>query len=417
MSLPERFAATMGRLVGPNFPPAIGLAVSGGGDSMAMLHLAAGWARPMGIALRVATVDHGLRDAAAAEAALVGAECAVLGLPHDVLDWRWDGRGNLQAAAREGRMAALGAWADGPVLFAHTRDDQAETVLLRLARGSGVEGLAGILERRELGGWEILRPLLDVARDELRHYSDTLRIPYVDDPSNDDPRFDRVKARRALAALAPLGVDAEGLAATAGRMARARAALEARARVAAAATLAAEGYELAFDRDAFATIERDTQMRLMAAALCAVSGATYRPRAAALEEALDRALGGGATVLHGGHVLPRGGRLWVLREARALDAVEVPTGEAFWDGRIACTGADVQGLWVRALGTDGLAQARAMGIDPPPLPARALHVTPALFDGARVVACRRLTLGPPYAETFRDPRPFAQKAFGGPFAR
>jgi tRNA(Ile)-lysidine synthase len=140
-----------------------------------------------------------------------------------------------------------------------------------------------------------LRPLLDVARGDLRHHADTLHLPYVDDPSNDDPRFDRVRVRAALEHLSDLGITPEGLARTAHRMGRARVALAARAADIADRIQIAEpritGHVL-LDRDGFAPVERDTQLRLLAAALQLVTGAPYRPRAAALEALLDRIAGG-----------------------------------------------------------------------------------------------------------------------------
>ncbi|MBT8411376.1 MAG: tRNA lysidine(34) synthetase TilS, partial [Octadecabacter sp.] len=244
----------MGQLLGPEFPKHIALAVSGGGDSMTMLALAHGWARVMGVGLWVVTVDHGLRPQSAAEAAMVATECAALGHPHATLRWHWDGKGNVQDAARQARLALIDRWREGVehVLFAHTQDDVAETLLMRLARGSGVEGLSAMAARRhvtphkggyapvleadvtqtappppalgasEVGrGFHVIRPMLGMSRAELRHYADTLHVPYVDDPSNADPRFDRVKARQILTALAPLGLNAKGLAETAGRMRRA----------------------------------------------------------------------------------------------------------------------------------------------------------------------------------------------------
>ena len=107
-SLDSHFAGVMGDLLGPEFPDEIGLAVSGGGDSMALLTLAHNWTRHMGVGLRVVTVDHGLRPESGAEAALVAAECAALGHRHDVLRWQgWDGSGNLQEAARTARLPPL----------------------------------------------------------------------------------------------------------------------------------------------------------------------------------------------------------------------------------------------------------------------------------------------------------------------
>ncbi|NKX44171.1 tRNA lysidine(34) synthetase TilS [Roseibacterium sp. KMU-115] len=392
----------MGALLGPDFPKCIGLAVSGGGDSMAMLALAHGWARVMGIGLRVVTVDHGLRPEAAAEAAAVAAECRALGHPHATLRWHWDGTGNLQDAARAARLDLIGGWRGdvGHVLYAHTRDDQAETVLMRLLRGSGVEGLAGMAEARRVpdarGGWWLLRPLLSETRADLRHYADTLRLPYVDDPSNADPRFDRVRARQAMAAL---GLEADGLARTAARMARAAEALAARAAEVAARIVTDETQagaptgDLLIDRDGLAAVERDTQMRLLAGALQRVASAPYRPRAQALEALLDRVLAGGGGTLHGVEVTVGRAAVRLSREHAAVAGLAAPAiPGALWDGRWRVGAGVAPGLTIRALGPDGWAQRPADA--PVAAPARAARAWPALFDGDRLVACPALGLGP-----------------------
>ncbi|MEL7298862.1 MAG: tRNA lysidine(34) synthetase TilS [Pseudomonadota bacterium] len=409
--LPRHFAEEMGRLTGPDFPKHLVLAVSGGGDSMAMLYLAAPWARVMGITLYVCTVDHGLREDAAEEAALVARACAELGLFHQTLDWRWDRQGNLQEAAREGRLDAIMRWkgAVRHVLMAHTEDDQAETFLLRLARGSGVDGLSGMAPRAERmqgmrmdplhahpdgppwpptfeGGMVILRPLLGVSRVALRHYLTVLKIEHVDDPTNDDPRFDRVKVRRALPALAELGLTTERLAATAAHMERAREALMVRARAADAACRLAEGRmisDVVYDRDAFATLERETQLRLLAAAVQYVADQPQRPRLAALETALDRASAGGATTLHGAYILPHKARLFVCPEYERIKDMRPEGG--YWRGRFFVGEKDI-----RPLGVAGAAQLR----DETDLPARVLWPAPALWDGDRVLASPRIGHNP-----------------------
>ena len=269
-SLDSHFAGVMGDLLGPEFPDEIGLAVSGGGDSMALLTLAHNWTRHMGVGLRVVTVDHGLRPESGAEAALVAAECAALGHRYDVLRWQgWDGSGNLQEAARTARLRLIGRWRGGlrHVLMAHTLDDQAETVLMRLARGSGLAGMADrrfVPQATEDGGFWLMRPLLTVRRAELRHYLTVLKGAWVEDPSNADRRFDRVRMRQALEVLAPLGLDAAALAETAGRMARAQAALRARAAEAATRAVRVQHGDLLMDRDALAALEAETRLRLLA---------------------------------------------------------------------------------------------------------------------------------------------------------
>ena len=402
----------MGALLGPDFPPAIGLAVSGGGDSMAMLALAHGWARVMGVTLRVVTIDHGLRAAAAAEAAMVAAECAALGHSHYTLRWHWDGQGNLQDAARQARRDLIGAWRGdlAHVLFAHTQDEQAETVLLRLLRGSGVEGLAAMSPERAVhdasGQWWVIRPLLGEARADLRHYAQTLKLPFVDDPSNDDPRYDRVRARQAMAAL---GLSAAGLSETAGRMARAAAACRARAADIAGRIVTEERVndlpsgDLLIERDWLALVERDSQMRILAGALQWVASSPYRPRAHALEGLLDRLLAGGGGTLHGVEASCGAAAIRLSREGAALrDGPQPAHPGRVWDGRWV-VGDDVPpGAVLRALGPDGWAQ-RPENM-PVLAPARAAHAWPALFSDDRLLACPLLGVGPRGAIRFAPPR-------------
>lgn len=419
-SLDQRFADAMGAALGPEFPADIGLAVSGGGDSMAMLTLAHNWTHRWGVRLWVVTVDHGLRPEAAAEAALVRDTCAELGWPHATLRWHWDGQGNLMDAARRGRLSLIGRWRGGlpAVLFAHTRDDVAETFLMRLARGSGVDGLSAMAPVRGIrdaappapltedeccgnrppgiaaDGFRVVRPCLDMGREELRHYLRVLKGRWVDDPSNEDPHYDRARVRKLLAELAPQGLGTETLAATAGRMSRAREALRARA-VAAWHSCGREGVagDLILERDAFAALEADTRMRLLAAALQYVSSAEYRPRAAQLEALLDRLDAGAGGTLHGAELRCDRAEIRILREYAAVAGLRRAVTEGgLWDGRWRVSHPTPSGLEIRALGEDGWRQSaerRAGG--PPHAVARAL---PAIWDGDRLVACDALGIGP-----------------------
>ncbi len=398
-TLAEHFAGQMGRLLGPDFPEHIALAVSGGGDSMAMLALAHEWARVFGVGLRVVTVDHGLREASAQEAVMVAQECAVLGHPHTTLQWHWDGKGNLQDAARRARLSLIDGWrgATAHVLFAHTQDDVAETFLMRLARGSGVEGLSAMAEQRFVQmrwneEFEVIRPLLNTSRADLRHYIDAFQVPYVNDPSNEDPRFDRVRVRRALAEL---GIDAAKISQTAQRMARASEALALRASEVARECVQEGKWghspigDLIVDRDAFATVDIETQLRVLAAALKWVSSAEYRPRAAPLEALLDRALSGGGGTLHGARVIVSGAHLRICREYEAVKALSVQMdGPTVWDRRWTVISPEHDGFSLRALGPDGWQQLADKPEGAPPHDAAI--ALPALFDGARLVACNAI---------------------------
>jgi len=370
----------------------IGLAVSGGSDSMAMLWLIAPWAMAQGRPVAVATVDHGLREGAVEEAAFVARVCAEIGVPHDVLRWRgWDGRGNVQARAREARYALLSGWARGrgigTVALGHTMDDQAETVLLRLARGSGVDGLAGMAAKREQGGLRWVRPLLELRREALRDFLRQTGRDWRDDPSNAVERYDRVKARRALALLAPLGLDVEGLSATARRMAVARAALEQVAREAAAEIARVEGGDVVLARPGFDLLPEETRLRLLSDAIRWVGGAVYRPRLAALEAAVAA---GGRRTLQGTVLTPTKAAWRVGREWAAVRDMRAPLGE-LWDGRWRIEGPEVSGLEVRALGEAGLAACPAWRVTG--LARATLVTTPAVWRGEELVAAPLAGLG------------------------
>lgn len=214
----------------PGPPDRLGVAVSGGGDSLALLYLLNDWRQEDGPALDVVTVNHGLRAEAADEAAMVARVAGALGLSHTTLRWdRPAPAGNLPHEARRARYALMADWARGrgigTVALGHTADDQAETFLMRLARGSGVDGLAAMAQHRRHLGLTWVRPLIWARRVALRDYLTARGLTWIEDPTNDDLAYERVRARQALPLLAPLGITHEGLIATASRLSMAREAL------------------------------------------------------------------------------------------------------------------------------------------------------------------------------------------------
>lgn len=233
----ERLAAAV-----PAFDGPIGIAVSGGPDSLALLLLAAD-AWPGRVV--AATVDHGLREGSAAEAACVADICAGLGIRHETLKPPAPITGSVQAAARAARFALLEDWrvrhgADW-VMTAHHADDQAETLLMRLNRGAGVGGLAGV---RRING-HVLRPLLGWRRAELAEIVAASGLTAITDPSNADPRFDRARIRAAIADAAWL--DVTSFAASAHHLSDAEQALRWTAERLAAERLADDGGSWTFD--------------------------------------------------------------------------------------------------------------------------------------------------------------------------
>jgi tRNA(Ile)-lysidine synthase len=218
------FAASLGAIWKGN--GTLGLAVSGGPDSLGLLLLAAA-ALPGRVA--AATIDHGLRPENAAEAAMVAEVCKSLGVPHEIIAVEVP-EGNIQAGARSARYAALADWMErrsiAALATAHHADDQAETLLMRLNRASGVAGLAGVRALGRVPGTQLLllRPLLDWRRAELAEVVDAAGLVAAQDPSNSNPRYDRARMRAALAAADWLDIPA--IAASAGHLADADAALD-----------------------------------------------------------------------------------------------------------------------------------------------------------------------------------------------
>ncbi|WP_420133527.1 tRNA lysidine(34) synthetase TilS [Rhodopseudomonas sp.] len=252
--------------------PAIVLAVSGGPDSLALMWLAARWRKALkrGPALSVVTVDHGLRPESAREARAVKQIAQALGLPHRTLRWAGDKPASgLQAAARDARYrllvrAAKSAGA-GHIVTAHTRDDQAETVLMRLSRGSGISGLAAMARETERDGLVLARPLLDISKQRLTATLKRARIAFATDPSNADPRFTRPRLRELMPLLAAEGCDSRNLARFAARAARADAALE-QLVDGAERLLAMCGRERpgpGYDADAFCGLAAEVRIRLL----------------------------------------------------------------------------------------------------------------------------------------------------------
>ncbi|HEV2511375.1 tRNA lysidine(34) synthetase TilS [Bosea sp. (in: a-proteobacteria)] len=207
------------------------VAVSGGPDSIALLALLAEWAGLGRPRLLAVTIDHGLRPEAAQEAVMVGELCARLGVEHRTR--RWQGpkpQAGVQEKARSARYALLAEEARVPgataIVTAHTADDQAETLLMRMAAGSGLAGLAGMAPRSAVNGIVLARPLLGIAKFRLVATCEARGLPFIRDPSNDDPRFARIRWRGMLPVLAREGLTVGRLGQLAHRLARADEALD-----------------------------------------------------------------------------------------------------------------------------------------------------------------------------------------------
>ena len=281
----------------------LGLAISGGPDSLALLLLAHA-ARPGGI--EAATVDHRLRPAARAECEAVAAICAARAIPHAILTARWTvpPSANLQAEARAERYALLADWATSRALTAvataHHADDQAETLLMRLARGSGVGGLAGTRPSRPLTApIPLIRPLLGWRKADLEAIVAAAGFTPADDPSNHDPRHDRTRVRAVLANLAPDA--APRLAASAAWLREADEALD--WSLARLDRIARDGDSLRLDPT---DLPRELQRRLLLAAFAMLAASA--PRGPDLARAIAALTRGGTVTL--GPLKLVGGAQW-----------------------------------------------------------------------------------------------------------
>lgn len=410
----------------------VAIAVSGGADSTALMHLVADWARsgeraaavPAGVPpVLVITVDHGLRPESAEEAAWVGREASRLGLAHITL--RWTGpkpRTAIQEAARAARYSLICEHLGReplpeprPLLLAHHLDDQAETVLMRLARGSGVDGLSGMREV-EPRIWLRLahpveerivilrRPLLSVPKSRLEATLTAAGAEWLQDPSNADVRYERVRLRAAAKERDAIGLTAEMLALTASRVASARTALEvAQHELARAAVDLHEGAWASIDAGMFADAPYEVRLRLLQSVIAAFGGQGSTPARSQTEDLLAwlNSPAPAALTLGGTVVRPAAGKggpgrppaLAVYREPgrRRLPQVTLKPGSGvFWDRRFYLSLAPEHGEPVRVepLGQAGFARLKRLyrSLGKLALPSAAAAALPSIWAGDRLLA-------------------------------
>lgn len=385
----------------------IAVAVSGGSDSMALTLLLRDWADATGKRLTAITVDHGLRAESGEEASRVAAWLAQRAISHVTLDWVGDKPdSNLQSAARKARYALMDEWCGengaSCLALAHQLEDQAETFLLRLGRGSGVYGLAAmdacLKPAAPDAPWRI-RPLLDMPKARLKATLEARGQEWIEDPSNRLAKFSRVRVRALREPLASVGITPERLAATARHLARARSLIEAQADavLAESAALQLGGY-CSVNVRALVAEHEEVGLRALSRILMAVSGAEYAPRFERLERLWSRlasgSLGGGATLL-GCRIKPaKSGEVVVFRELRSMGSpAQLEMNKAaIWDGRyrLRLNQADSvrSSIVVDRLGREGWKALRQAdhGLSDAGVPDIVQHVGPALWDAEGLLA-------------------------------
>ncbi|MEM8686146.1 MAG: tRNA lysidine(34) synthetase TilS [Pseudomonadota bacterium] len=410
-SAPEKILAALKGL--PAGEP-MALAVSGGADSTALM-LAASRRADVG-SFHVLSVDHGLRAAAAAEATQVRSWAKALGLNHHVLTWREvKPETGLQAAAREARYGLMTDWcrANGvsTLITAHTLDDQAETVLMRLKRGSGVDGLAGMAKQSWRSGIRLMRPLLEITHEELVGSLEAADHPWIEDPSNQDERYERIQIRNRSKELAALGLTRSKLVATARKMTRAREALDQSTSDLLAAC--ADVSEYGFCRllaDGLGRAPDELAIRALARCIQAIGGSDWPPGDEPLERLLSWLRSGApdATTLGGCRLVKRGASVLVGRELGRISdrQVALPDGQILWDGRFRIRAErPISGLNVGPLEGRGWAHLKAQR---PDLPAFVGQTLPAIRRGEELLAVPSLAfVAPGLAENVRFSAKFA----------
>lgn len=403
-------AAEFAGLMAPLGPfearPQLAVAVSGGADSLCLTLLMHDWTLARGGSLIALAVDHGMRPAAAREAAWVRRQLLGFGIPTTIL--RWPGgqaAGSLQAAAREARHRLLrdhclrrGILHLG---LGHHLEDQAETFLLRLARGSGLEGLSAMDRVRPAAGINLLRPLLGVSKVRLQATLAARGLSWIEDPTNLDTKFARVRLRRLGPAMAAEGLTAVRLAGTADRLGRGQAAIDAlvAAELARHALLHPAGL-LHLASGVFAGCAEEVGLRLLARAVTAIGGRDYGPRLARLENLYARLRQAGfrAATLSGCRIAATPKGFWLHREtARTLPAELWPGDSLHWDGRFQVSlGRRPAGrgpLILESLGPVGRCPLNLESLGPERpiagksgLPAAVIATFPALRDASGLVA-------------------------------
>jgi len=391
----------------------LALAVSGGGDSMALAVLCARVLSPRGVRLKAYTVDHGLRAEARAEAEAAGRSLAALGIAHEILLWTDEKpQSHVQERARAARYALLAESCrrDGfdTLLTAHQAEDQMETFWMRLAHGSGLDGLAAIAPQRRLaGGLRLVRPLLGFSREVLRETCRAANVPWAEDPTNENAKYLRVRLRGFEEMLAAEGLTPARLAQVTQKLADARAALEdmAAEKCAVCSTLYPEGYAI-LDTAALAALPDDIARRVLARLLLAVAPADYPPGFDMLEnlrQAVTQAGFTGATAFGCDLSAQGDASVLIVREAAALPPPQTLCGTSrlVWDRRFVLSGLPAtknESLTLAALGAAGVAALRKQAAGDKKisaalecLPGKVRATLPALWQGEKLLCVPHLS--------------------------
>ena len=372
-------------------PDTLGVAVSGGSDSLSLLYLINSWSNKKNLKIVILTVDHNLRNGSADEALYVGELCNKLGLIHKTLFWdHEDIEGNLSASAREARYRLMqnSIPSDAILITGHTLDDQAETFLMRLRRGSGVDGLASMAEQSYLSfgsdGITIFRPLLDFERQTLRKVLKFYKVDWIEDPTNNDQSFERVRVRDMLALFVEIGIDKNTIGRTALLMQSAKTALNHFASDCYEKFGSCDNGDIIFDFSEFSKQPLDVKRRLISAAQKWISNQKYRPRLSqvdALINSIDEKVtfSGSGTICYF-----HNNSIRITREANACVCEIEASNDVIFDRRWKLIALEnCKDLTIKCLGEDGYTFLEP-GIRKK-IPYKTIIALPALFNDNNLI--------------------------------
>ena len=372
-------------------PDTLGVAVSGGSDSLSLLYLINSWSNKKNLKIVILTVDHNLRNGSADEALYVGELCNKLGLMHKTLFWdHEDIEGNLSASAREARYRLMqnSIPSDAILITGHTLDDQAETFLMRLRRGSGVDGLASMAEQSYLSfgndGITIFRPLLDFERQTLRKVLKFYKVDWIEDPTNNDRSFERVRVRDLLARFVEIGIDKNTIGRTALLMQSAKTALNHFASDCYEKFGSCDNGDIIFDFSEFSKQPLDVKRRLISAAQKWISNQKYRPRLSqvdALINSIDEKVtfSGSGTICYF-----HNNSIRITREANACVCEIEASNDVIFDRRWKLIALEnCKDLTIKCLGEDGYTFLEP-GIRKK-IPYKTIIALPALFNDTNLI--------------------------------
>ncbi|MFD2204099.1 tRNA lysidine(34) synthetase TilS [Kiloniella antarctica] len=402
----EEFAGLMSAFTFPRAPLRLGLAVSGGADSMALCLLLKEWIDAQGGNLFAVTVDHGLRSESEFEASWVGARLAFEGIEHQILNWEREpgAKGSIQVQAREGRYQAIAKWCEANEIsylaLGHHHDDQIETFLMRLLRQSGADGLAGMSAlRQDDGGLSFVRPLLSIPKNRLLETLRNRGWGWIEEPSNHKGDYLRNRLRQHLPVMERQGLKGTALTRINRNLGRIRRNLEIRTNnfIDRCVIINSVGFA-EIDISESTTTNRDILARALEKVLMTIGGGNYSPGLVKVDRLVEDLLSGSEvkSTLSGCQIIGSIEKITVVRETRKLPQISLKSDSEFlWDNRFYVhihKAMEDKGLVLQALGERGwqkLCEANPL-LKKTGVPFDARYSLPAIFLGDKIITVPHL---------------------------